>query len=160
MRPIEIRLDPQLVASLLDTISPVLEQLESELASPAIFPDEDTMMEDFWKKDLLDAQREEVTVIAELFDDEFMETGRATIDPDDMDRVIRACSAIRLKLRDSALAPLSDEQLEEGDLEGVHWEESLQIGYAAYALFASLQELIVSQMGNPGLFEDEFEDDD
>ncbi|EDY80709.1 hypothetical protein VDG1235_326 [Verrucomicrobiia bacterium DG1235] len=150
MRQIEIRLDPALVESLLETINPILEKLESELASPAEFPDEDEILEDFWKSDLLNSQREEMAVIASLFDEDFMQSGRAMIEPQDMDKVIRACSAIRLKLRDTMLGPLSDKQLEEGDLEGLEWTDELQIGYAAYALFASLQELIVSQMSGPG----------
>lgn len=157
MRQIEIRLDPELVESLLKTIQPVLDQLQDELATPADFPDDDELMEDFWKNDLLSSQREELKVIANLFDDEFMLSGRALIAADEMDKVIRACSAIRLKLRESLLGPISDSQLEEGDLEGLEWTDELQIGYAAYALFASLQELIISQLSSP---EEESSEDD
>lgn len=147
MKPIEIRLDPALVESLLDSIAPILELLENELASPAEFPDEeDELLEDFWTSDLLKAQREEIAVISGLFDEEFMESGRAVIEPEDMDKVLRACSAIRLKIRDTMLDPIDDSKLEEGDLEGVEWTDEMQIGYAAYALFASLQELIVAQL--------------
>lgn len=148
MKPIEIRLDPALVESLLDAISPVLELLQGELASPAEFPEheEDALLEDFWKNDLLNSQREEIAIITGLFGEDFMDTGRAYIEPDDMDKVLRACSAIRLKLRDTMLAPIEDGRLEEGDFEGLDWTDEMQIGYAAYALFASLQELIVAQI--------------
>lgn len=156
MKPIEIRLDPAMVESLLETIGPALESLEDELATPAEFPEDDELMENFWKSDLLESQREELAVIAQLFDEEFLESGRAIIAPEDMEKVIRACSAIRLKLRSTLLGPLSDAQLEEGDLEGVEWSDALQIGYAAYALFASLQELIVSQMSG-GPMEDDLD---
>ena len=150
MKQIEIRLDPTLVESLLETIQPVLEKLENELASPAEFPDDDDMLEDFWKNDLLKSQREELKVIGELFDEEFMLSGRAVIDLSEMDKVLRACAAIRLKLRDTMLGALTDTQLEAGDLEGLEWTDELQIGYAAYALFASLQELVVSQLYGDG----------
>lgn len=150
MRQIEIRLDPALVESLLKTIQPVLDALQNELATPAELPEDDELLEDFWKSDLLDSQREELKVIANLFDDEFMLSGRALIAEDEMDKVIRACSAIRLKLRETMLAPIGDSQLEEGNLEGLEWTDELQIGYAAYALFASLQELIISQLAAPG----------
>lgn len=149
MKQIEIRLDPALVESLLKTIQPVLDKLQDELATPAEFPDDDEMLEDFWKSDLLTSQREELEVVSNLFDDEFMLSGRALIAADEMDKVIRACSAIRLKLRETMLAPIDDTQLEEGDLEGTEWTEELQIGYAAYALFASLQELIITQLSGP-----------
>lgn len=149
MKQIEIRLDPSLVESLLEAIRPVMTSLETELATPAEFPDDDELMEDFWKNDLLDSQRAELEVIRNLFDDEFLLSGRALISSAEMDLVIRACAAIRLKLRGTMLEPISDEQLEAGDLEGVDWTEELQIGYAAYALFASLQELIISQFSAP-----------
>ncbi|MBC2604836.1 hypothetical protein [Pelagicoccus albus] len=149
MRQIEIRLDPALVESLMDTIGPLLKQLENELASPAEFPDDDELLEDFWKSDLLNSQREEIKVISELFDGEFMLSGRAFINSNEMDKVIRACSAIRLKIRDTLLATVTDSQLEEGDLEDVQWTDEMQIAYAAYALFASLQELIITQMNQP-----------
>lgn len=149
MRQIEIRLDPALVESLMETIKPVIGKLGSELAIPAELPEDDELMEDFWKNDLLNSQREELEVVSELFGDEFMRSGRAVIDPQDMDKVVRACSAIRLKLRETMLSQVSDRQLEEGDLEGVKWTDVLQIGYAAYALFASLQELVIAQISNP-----------
>lgn len=148
MRQIEIRLDPAVVESLLKAIRPVMTQLESELATPAEFPDDDELLEDFWKSDLLSSQRQELEVIRNLFDDEFLLSGRALISEKEMDLVIRACAAIRLKLRETMLGPITDEQLEVGDLEGVEWSDELQMGYAAYALFASLQELIISQLAN------------
>ena len=159
MSPIEIRLDPRLMESLLETISPTLELLDNELASAAPLPEDDELLEDFWKSDLLRSQREELTVVARLFDEEFMSTGRAVIAPEDMDKVIRACSAIRLKLRESKLKALGDEQLERGELDDVEWTEDLQISYAAYSLFASLQELIVSEISDPEGFEEQYGDE-
>lgn len=160
MKQIEIRLDPALVESLLEAIRPVLTKLETELATPAEFPDDDELMEDFWKSDLLNGQRAELEVIRNLFDDEFLLSGRALISSDEMDLVIRACAAIRLKLRETMLEPVSDAQLEEGNLEGVEWTDELQIGYAAYALFASLQELVISQLAGPDPEDGEGEDMD
>ncbi len=160
MRSIELRLDPAVVTTLLAAIDPTLRHLRSELASPAVFPEEeDQVMEDFWRNDLLESQRSEVDAISALFDADFMESGRALIEPDAMDRVLRACSAIRLRLREAALSEFSDDQLERGDFEGVQWTEQLQASYAAYALFASLQELIVTQMMDPDHGDLEFEDD-
>lgn len=156
MRPIEIRLDPALVATLLGTISPALERLENELATTALAPEDDEGLEDFWQSDLLESQRSEIAAVAELFDERFMESGRAIILPENMERVLRACSAIRLALRQTALGALADGQLERGDLGEVEWTEELRIGYGCYTLFASLQELIVSQMEHP--FDDEDEE--
>lgn len=148
MNEIEIRLDPEIVSALMDTVRPAIESLRDELASPALLPEEDEVMEDFWKSDLLESQRNEIDVVLDVFGDEFLNTGRAIVKPENMDRMIRSCSAIRLKLRDTVLGELDDSQLEEGNLEGVSWTKERQLGYGAYSLFASLQELIISQMND------------
>ncbi len=75
-----------------------------------------------------------------------METGRATVDEEDVDMVLRGCTAVRLKLRESTLANVDDELLETGELSLAELTSEQKNGYGAYVLFASLQELIISQM--------------
>jgi len=140
-------MDPEMVEPLLESLSPVMDFLEDELVSAPVFPDgDDELLESSWKQDLLGSQREEMAVLAELFGADFMETGRAVIEPENMDKLLRACSAIRLKIRETHLSEIDDAHLEQGELEELEWSEELQVAYAAYALFASLQELIVAQV--------------
>lgn len=163
MNAIEIRLNPKFVTALLDAIRPALDELDEGLAAPGKPPEEDELMRDVWIGDLLESQREDVAAVTALFDENFMQTGRAIIEPNNMDRVLRACSAIRLKLRETALKDVGDEQLEVGDLDDLSWSESLRVAYGAYALFATLQELIVTQAygdGEGGEFDEGFEDED
>ena len=75
-----------------------------------------------------------------------MNTGSATVEEEDADLVLRGCSAMRLKLRERSLEAFSDEALENGELEIGDFDKEQRIGYAAYALFASMQELIISQL--------------
>ena len=92
------------------------------------------------------AQRKDIAAIAELFDDEFLDTGSATVDEEDADLVLRGCTAMRLKIREISLEAFSDEALESGELDIEDFDRDQRIGYAAYALFASMQELIISQL--------------
>lgn len=158
MNAIEIRLNPAFVSTLLDAISPAMEALDEELAAPGKLPEEDELMREVWLGDLLESQREDVAIVSALFDERFMQTGSAIIEPDKMDAVLRACSAIRLKLRETALSAIEDEQLEEGSLDGIAWSESFRVAYGAYALFGTLQELIVGQLD--GAFGEEDDEDD
>jgi len=126
----------------------LLSELSEELAAPNEVPVDDEIMTDFWSRDLLESQKKDVGAIAELFDDEFLETGRATVDEEDVDRVLRGCTAVRLKLRETTLASIDDAALEKGEINQGEMSDEEESGYGAYVLFASLQELIISQM-NP-----------
>ncbi len=146
MNAIEIRLNPELVSSLMNVIEPVFEALKNELATPVLLHEEDELLENAWKSDLLESQRIEISVTEKFLCGDFMNTGCVVVEQADMDFALRACSALRLKLRETVLGALDDSQLEAGSFEDVDWDENLQLGYAAYSLFASMQEIIVSQM--------------
>jgi len=146
MNRLEFRLDTKSVLPLLEHVKPLMKELATELATPSISPDDDELMSDFWSKDLLTSQRKDIAAIAELFDDEFLDTGNATVDEEDADLVLRGCAAMRLKIRERSLEAFSDEALESGELDIEDFNRDQRIGYAAYALFASMQELIISQL--------------
>ena len=146
MNRLEFRLDTKSVLPLLEHVKPLMEQLAIDLATPNVSPDNDELMSDFWSKDLLTSQRKDIAAIAELFDDEFLDTGSATVDEEDADLVLRGCAAVRLKIRERSLEAFSDEALESGELDIEDFNRDQRIGYAAYALFESMQELIISQL--------------
>ncbi len=154
MKPIEIRLDLESVQPLLDHIEPILDSLQDELVVAEDLPEEDELLEGFWKSDLLESQRGEMDTIRSLFGSEFRETGRAVLAIEHVDTVIRACSAIRLKLRQTSLRKVSDRELELGEISIENLDNDERIGYGAYMLFASLQELAISQIDR-GLFEND-----
>jgi len=145
-RQLEFRLDAEVIRPLVEHVRSLLLELGEKLATPNKAPEDDEIMSDFWSRDLLHSQRKDVAAIAELFDDDFMETGRATVDEEDVDMVLRGCTAVRLKLRESTLANIGDELLETGALSSTELTSEQESGYGAYVLFASLQELIISQL--------------
>lgn len=154
MSPIEMRLNVEAVKPLLEHIQPLLDELKESLASPGQAPEDDELLEEFWHSDLINSQREDVTSLVELFDDTFMETGRTVVFMEKADHLIRGCTAIRLKLRESSLEDIEDEALESGEFSFDELDFDARMGYGAYMLFASLQEMIIAQMEKGGDDED------
>lgn len=150
MKPVEMRLNVEAVKPLLDHIKPLIESLHNRLAAPGSPPpDEDDVMDGFWRQDLLISQQQDVSLLVNLFDEQFLETGRAILDLNKADQILRACAALRLKLRECSLSKLDEEVLESGEIDFDSFNFDERIGYGAYMLFASLQEMIIAQMENP-----------
>tara|TARA_B110000037_G_C16761739_1_gene359539 strand:- start:31 stop:537 length:507 start_codon:yes stop_codon:yes gene_type:complete len=163
MSPIEMRLNVEAVKPLLEHIRPLLEQLNDTLASPGQAPEDDEMMAEFWHTDLINSQRADVAALVALFDGTFLETGRTVIFMDKADLLVRACTVIRLKLRETSLGEIGDEALESGEFEFEDLGFDARMGYGAYMLFASLQEMIIAQIdkeAGEGDDDDEEEDDE
>ena len=146
MKTLELRLDPQAVMPLIEHLRLMVDDLGCDLATSAVPPDEDDLMSDIWRDELLQSQNADLSAIIDLFDEEFLDTGRTRINEENADHVLRGCSAIRLRLREITLAGVSDEALEAGEIDIEAMSDKERIGYGAYSLLASLQELIVSQL--------------
>lgn len=164
MKQIEIRLDVEIAKPLLRHVEPLLEELEDKLASPSSPPEEDEDIADFWTNDLLEAQRKDVAAIVDLFDQEFFENGRVVVELENSEFLLRGCAALRLRLRETSLKDFSDHVLETGDIAIGALDEYQKIGYRAYAFFASLQEILITQLdaglGAAAEEEGEFDEDD
>ena len=146
MKTLELRLDPKAVAPLIEHLRLMVNDLSGDLATSAVPPDEDELMSGIWKDDLLQSQNADLSAIIDLFGEEFLDTGRTRVSGENADQVLRGCSAIRLRLREISLAGVSDEVLEAGEIDIEAMSDEERIGYGAYSLLASLQELIVAQL--------------
>ena len=156
MRYLEFRMDPDAVLPMLEHIESLYPELRDKLAAPGKPPDQDELMSSLWNTDLLNSQRSEIEIFAAIFGPEFKASGCAKVVLEGADRVIRACSALRLKLREKSLGAVDDSLLESGNLDMGSMSEHQQIGYAAYVLLASLQELIIVRIDDA----DSWSDDD
>jgi len=147
MKQIEVRLNLEVVAPLLDFIKPVIKDLEHETAFAPEMAEADRDLEGLWREGLIHTQTEDCRLLLGLFGAEFVETGRVVFQQDNSDAVLRAASAIRLKLRESALASLSDAAIEGGEIELENLSEPERLGFAAYLFLATLQEIIIKHLG-------------
>jgi len=145
-RQLEFRLNPEAVRPLVLHFRSLVDFAKDGLVAENEPPTSDQVMSEVWVGDLLESQRKDINALNELFDDRFLDTGRATVDEEDVDFVLRGCAAIRLVLRDSTLSRFEDDCLERGEVEVGKITAEEEIGYGVYILLASLQELIISQL--------------
>jgi len=146
MKRVEVKLNLEAVAPLLDVIKDAADDLQPALAVAPHVPDHDTEFADGWKRELLQGQNGDIEVFLALFGSEFFTSGVLPLDPTNSEAILRTCSAIRLRLRAKHLEPLGDEALESGEVPLDDLPEAQRRAFAAYVFLATLQELIVQHL--------------
>lgn len=146
MKRVEVKLSLPIVAPLLDVVKELADGLKGTLASKPALPDSDLDFRDLWSGELLDAQNRDVDALLGLFNEEFFTEGIVAFDQDNAERIARACSAVRLHLRESYLKPLGDEALETGDIEVSRMDDAVRKAFMCYLFLATIQELIIQHL--------------
>jgi hypothetical protein len=146
MRRIEVKLALPVVAPLLDVIRELADGLRRDLAAPLALDDLDQEFRDAWVGELVVAQSEDVQRLLALFDDEFFREGVVALDEENAEAIVRACAAVRLRLRERFLKPLGDETLETGDVDMTTLDEPLRKAFMCYLFLATVQELIIQHL--------------
>jgi hypothetical protein len=146
MKRIEVKLALPVVAPLLDVIRELGQGLEKELAAPLGMADIDEDLREAWVSGLLSGQATEVQALLALFNDEFFSEGVVAFDEDNAETIVRACAAVRLRLREHYLKGLDDETLETGDMDLMALDEPLRKAFMCYLFLATIQELIIQHL--------------
>lgn len=146
MKRIEVKLSLPVVAPLLDVIKNVADSLQDRLAVPLDHVEIDADMHDVWSNDLLDAQKDGVTRLLAMFDKEFFESGMIAFDEQNAEPILRACAALRLRMREQHLKTFGDESLETGDVEIDELPEPMRHIFMCYVFLATIQELIIQHL--------------
>ena len=146
MKRVEVKLNLDAIAPLLDVIKTAADQLQPELAIDPQVPEHDDEFAAEWKSELLAGQRSDLAVLLGLFDTEFFATGMIALDPENAEPVLRATAALRLRIRAEHLLELEDESLEAGEISLENLAEEQQRAFAAYVFLATLQEVVVQHL--------------
>lgn len=146
MKRIEVKLSLEVVAPLLDVIREVAQTLDQSLAAPLAMTDLDPEFSASWTADLQAAQKSDLRVLLGLFDGDFFSEGVIGLDETNAEPVVRACAAVRLRLRGGLLKTFGDETLETSDVNIVELEEPLRKAFMCYLFLATLQELIIQHL--------------
>jgi hypothetical protein len=146
MKRIEVKLALPVVAPLLDVIKELADNLRKNLAAPIALKDLDSDFQEAWFDELLSTQNEEVRTLLALFDDDFFSEGVVAFDEENAEVIVRACAAVRLRLREKYLKPLGDELLESGDVEMNTLSDPLRKAFMCYLFLATIQELIIQHL--------------
>src|SRR3954469_12899981 len=140
MKRIEVKLALPVVAPLLDVIKELADGLRKNLAAPLTLHDLDAEFHDAWVAELITSQSEDVQRLLALFNDEFFTEGVVAFDEENAESIVRACAAIRLRLRERYLKNVGDETLETGEVDMATLEEPLRRAFMCYLFLATVQE--------------------
>ncbi|MDD2764929.1 MAG: hypothetical protein PHE83_13250 [Opitutaceae bacterium] len=146
MKRIEVKLSLQVVAPLLDLMKAAVDRLQGRLAAPPQLPDLDEELRADWRSDLLSGQNDDCRRFLALFDRDFFADGTVSFDEANAEPVLRACTAIRLQLREQELKSLSDEMIESGGVDVAQLGDLVQKAFLCYIFLATLQELIIQHL--------------
>ena len=146
MKRIEVKLAVPIVAPLLHVIREQAAGLRDGPVSSAGLPDADPELREAWTDELLQAQRTEVDALLGLFGDEFFREGIVAFDGDNAEVILRACAAVRLRLRENALQGLGDDVLETGELEVSRLSPAVNRAFRCYIFLATVQEVIIQHL--------------
>lgn len=154
MKHIEIRLNLTVVAPLLDVVKFLADSLKNELALQRPEDEGDADMAELWRHSLLETQNSGIGALLALFDADFFKTGTISLAPHNAEPVIRACSAIRLKMRSQLMGQFSDEELEHGIDNLEKLADAPHRAMACYLFLATIQELIIEHLDTAILGDD------
>ncbi|MBS0633505.1 MAG: hypothetical protein JSS11_16470 [Verrucomicrobia bacterium] len=146
MKRVEVKLSLAIVAPLLDVIKGLADDLGSDLATTVAPVDHDQDFQQAWRDELIGAQNADVKVLLALFNDEFFAEGVIAFDEANAEPIVRACAALRLRLRSHPLAQLGDEPLESGSVDLAGLEEPVRKAFLCYLFLATIQELIIQHL--------------
>jgi hypothetical protein len=146
MKRIEVKLALPVVAPLLDVVKELADSLRTKLASPTALRDLDPDFSAAWSDELLLTQNTDVDALLALFDEEFFKEGVVAFDEENAEVIVRACAAVRLRLREKYLQPMGDEALETGDVDVMALAEPLRRAFMCYLFLATIQELIIQHL--------------
>ncbi len=157
MKRIEVKLSLAAVAPLLDVAKLAADSLQNSLAAPPRLDELDPEFRAAWQAELIAAQGTEVAALLALFDREFFSTGVVAFDEANAEIIMRACSALRLRLRAQFLGDVPDDQLESGDVRLAGLTDPVRRAFMCYIFLATIQELILHHLDSVVLGETEAE---
>ena len=146
MNRIEVILSMPVVAPLLDVIKGLAGDLGKAPILPHAAPIPEAEFSEMWAGELLASQKRDVDTLLAAFGEEFFAEGKVYFDRNNAEAIARACSAVRLCLRERHLKILDDESLESGEIEMGRLEDPVRKALMCYLFLATIQELIIQHL--------------
>lgn len=106
-------------------------------------PESDEEMSAIWQQELAAARGEDARLVLALLERPQFGHQPIQLPVEEAEACVRACSALRLMLRDDDLRGVPDETLEAGELAPDAFPEAQQEGYLVYLLLMALQAALI-----------------
>lgn len=140
------KIDSEVLSILIDQIRDIAEELKDELAIEIKLPDNDPELLECWKYSLLEDLQADCRILLSLLENESFGQEPISLEIEFAEATLRACSAIRRKLRSTSLAEINDSEIESGVLNIAELAPECQKPYASYVFLAYVQETIIQSM--------------
>lgn len=140
------KIDQNLLPIFVDQIRHISESLKEELAIEIQFSDNDQELSSSWENSLIENLQVDCHNLLLLLENKSFGQKSIYLDIELSECVLRACSAIRHKLRSTFLAEISDADIELCELNLTQLPSKTRKPYACYVFLAYLQESIIQSM--------------
>ena len=146
MVDLHLRLPPQVLRQLEETLARFADPQNLEARCDPALVEEDPEMREIWRNALREQLMQDVHWLSRHLGLWKGSRGRQRVPEDEAEGIIRACSAIRVRVRELALSRLSDELLETGDFNPQELTEEETVALQGYILLAGLQAHVVEAL--------------
>ena len=141
----QIKVDPRILQAILPEIEKMFARASKSGSLAYACPN--PLDEDFveaWESGLKEEFLNDRKVLARLLRNPKFKHGYVEVEDEEVDELLRSLAELRLTLREHSLGEISDEQLENGEVDIESKKSSVRIGYFAYLVMAEIQERIIS----------------
>lgn len=141
----QIRVDPRILQAILPEIEKMFARASKSGSLAYACPN--PLDEDFveaWESGLKEEFLNDRKALARLLRNPKFRYGYVEVEDEEVDEILRSITELRLTLREYSLEEISDEQLENGEVDVDSKKSSVRIGYFAYLVMAEIQERIIS----------------
>lgn len=139
-------IDANIIPILREQIHGILEQLKDDLVIEVLLPDNDPELTSCWKSSLVEELQADCRSLLSLLGHKSFGQEPISVEMEFAESFLRACSAVRRKLRTNFLAEIKDCDLERGELNIIELAPKLRKPYACYVFLAYIQETIIQSM--------------
>ena len=150
MKRVEIKLNIDAVAPLLDVIKQTADDLRQNLAIRTVFLEEDHEFEETWTQELLAGQNSDVRELLGLFGSDFFSDGVVAIDSNNCESLLRGCSALRIRILHRWLQSIPAELLESEDVPTDSIPEEMRIPFASFTFLDQIQKIVLEHLNPSG----------
>ena len=141
----QIRVDPRILQAILPEIEKMF--VRASKSGSLAYACPNPLDEDFveaWESGLKEEFLNDRKALARLLRNPKFRHGYVEVEDEEVDEILRSITELRLTLREYSLEEISDEQLENGEVDIESKKSSVRIGYFAYLVMAEIQERIIS----------------
>ncbi len=150
MPTVYVKLNPVFLHVFTELVEKLASHVSLQLSVPMDGPElDDEDMLAAWQEGLIETVRGDCDQLLHLLRDSGLGERPVKLGEDEAIRVLRACSAVRLKIQQRFLLKFSDEVLETIGLDISTLSPELQRVYGCYVFLAEMQETLVEQLESP-----------